>query len=398
MMALNRYRLKHLARQKHGGARRAQRLLDEPDRLIGLILLGNNFVNILATAIAVVIAIRLFGEDGVALAPFILTPLVLIFAEVAPKTVAALHPEKVAYPAAYVIGPLLRLFYPLVLAINWVSNGFLKLFSIGGYARNREDLNPDELRTVVNEAGGLISHRHRNMLLSVLDLESVNVNDIMVPRNEINGIDLQDPEDELLEQLLHSQHTRLPVYEGDIDKVTGLLHMRKMARLWEEENLTKEWLREQCETPYFIPAGTPLNTQLRNFQRAQERVALVVDEYGDIEGLVTLEDLLEEIVGEFTTDPAAHSADVHPQPDGTFLLDGTATIRDLNRTMRWELPTDGPKTLNGLVLEHLESIPEPGTSLLIAGYPVEIVQATSNAVKTARIKPALRRPAGVAAD
>ena len=219
-----------------------------------------------------------------------------------------------------------------------------------------------------------------------------------MPRNEIHGIDLQDPEDELLEQLLHSQHTRLPVYEGDVDQVTGLLHMRKMARLWEEDNLTKDWLRQQCETPYFIPAGTPLNTQLRNFQRAHERVALVVDEYGDIEGLVTLEDLLEEIVGEFTTDPAAHSSDVHPQPDGTFLLDGTATVRDLNRTMRWELPTDGPKTLNGLVLEHLESIPEPGTSLLIAGYPVEIVQATSNAVKTARIKPALRRPPDTPTD
>ena len=391
MMALNRYRLKHLARQGHRGAVRAQGLLERPDRLIGLILLGNNFVNILATAIATVIAIRVLGEAGVAAAPFVLTPLVLIFAEVAPKTVAAIHPERVAYPASFVLGPLLKVFYPVVAAINWLANGVLSIFSIRTQDADSEDLDPDELRTVVNEAGALISHRHRKMLLGILDLERVSVDDIMVPRNEINGLDLEDSEDELIEQIMHSQHTRLPMYEGDIDQVVGMLHMRRVATLWEEDELTKDWLRDQGEEPYFIPAGTPLHTQLRNFQREQARVALVVDEYGDIEGLVTLEDLLEEIVGEFTTDPADHSPDVHPQDDGTFLLDGASNVRELNRTMRWELPTDGPKTLNGLVLEHLESIPEPGTSLLIAGYPVEIIQASSNAVKTARIKPQLRK-------
>ena len=392
MMALNRYRLRHLVKQRHPGALRAQALLERPDRLIGLILLCNNFVNILATSIAAVIAIRIVGEGGVAVAPFVLTPLILIFAEVAPKTAAALHPERVAFPAALVLRPLLRLLYPIVAATNWVGNNFLALFGVRVDQVDAAELDSDELRTVVNESGNLISRRHQRMLISVLDLERVTVNDIMVPRNEINGIDLEDTEDELLEQLLHSQHTLLPVFTGDIDKITGVLHMRRLVHLWETDGLTKDWLMKQTVEPYFIPSGTSLTIQLRNFQREHARIGLVVDEYGDIEGLVTLEDLLEEIVGEFTTDPADHSPDVHPQTDGTFLLDGTANLRELNRTMRWELPTDGPKTLNGLVLEHLESIPEPGTSLRIAGYPVEIVQATNNAVKTARIKPQLRTP------
>jgi Mg2+/Co2+ transporter CorB len=391
MMALNRYRLRHLAKHRHKGALRASRLLERPDRLIGLILLGNNFVNILAASLASIIALRLIGEAGIGIAAIVLTVVILIFAEVAPKTVAALYPERIAFPASFILTPLLRIFYPFVAAINWFANGVLRLFKITPAGFHAEQLSTEELRTVVNEAGTLISSKYQGMLISILDLEKVSVDDIMIPRNEINGIDLDDDLDDIREQLVHSQHTRLPMFRGDIDNIIGMLHLRKALAPLEHEELDVDWLVANASEPYFVPAGTPLSTQLRNFQRHRQRVGLVVDEYGDIDGLVTLEDLLEEIVGEFTTDPADHSPDVHPQSDGTFLIDGGANVRELNRSMQWELPIDGPKTLNGLVLEYLESIPEPGTSLLIAGYPVEIVQTASNAVKTARIKPAMRR-------
>ena len=392
MMALNRYRLRHLAKGPHKGAKRAAELLERPDRLIGLILFGNNFVNIVAGMLAAFIAWRIMGDPGLALAPFALTVVILVFAEVAPKTLAALHPERVAFPAATVLKPLLKFFYPVVAAINWLANGVLRLLRVFPSDVDSQQLSTDELRTVVNEAGTLISHKYQSMLVSILDLEKVTVDDIMVPRSEINGIDIEDEMDDIIELLVHSQHTRLPLYRGDIDNVLGVLHLRKVLQPLEHTELDKDWLLENASEPYFVPLGTPLNTQLRNFQRQRQRIGLVVDEYGDVDGLVTLEDLLEEIVGEFTTDPADHSPDVHPQDDGTYLIDGGANLRELNRGMRWELPTDGPKTLNGLVLEYLESIPEPGTSLLIARYPVEIVQVSGNAVKTARIKPAMRRP------
>lgn len=391
MMALNRYRLRHLAKGHHVGARRAAELLERPDRLIGLILFGNNFINIVASMLAALIAWRLLGETGLALAPFVLTVVILVFAEVAPKTLAVLHPERVAFPAAIILRPLLKVLYPVVATINWLANGVLRLFRLTPSNVDHHQLSTDELRTVVNEAGALISRKYQSMLVSILDLEKVTVDDIMVPRSEISGIDIEDDLDEIIDMLVHSQHAKLPLYRGDIDDVLGILQLRKVLEPLEHEVLSKEWLLENANEPYFVPAGTPLNTQLRNFQRQRQRIALVVDEYGDVDGLVTLEDLLEEIVGEFTTDPSDHSPDVHPQDDGTYLIDGGANIRELNRSMRWDLPTDGPKTLNGLVLEHLESIPEPGTSLLIAGYPVEIVQTTSNAVRTARIKPAMRR-------
>jgi len=398
MMALNRYRLRHLAKAKHKGAMRAAGLLKRPDRLIGLILFGNNFINIVASMLAALIAWRMLGQTGLALAPFVLTIVILVFAEVAPKTLAALHPERFAFPAAYVLQPLLKVFYPAVATINWVANGVLRLLRLTPADMDHHQLSTDELRTVVNEAGALISRKYQSMLVSILDLEKVTVDDIMVPRQEISGIDIDDDIDEIIDLLVHSQHAKLPLYRGNIDDVLGVLQLRKVLEPLEHEELSKEWLVENANEPYFVPAGTPLNTQLRNFQHQRERIALVVDEYGDVDGLVTLEDLLEEIVGEFTTDPADHSPDIHPQDDGTYLIDGGANVRELNRSMRWDLPTDGPKTLNGLVLEYLESIPEPGTSLLIAGYPVEIVQTTSNAVKTARIKPAMRRAQRRAAD
>ncbi|GMQ76194.1 MAG: CNNM domain-containing protein [Gammaproteobacteria bacterium] len=392
MMALNRYRLRHLAKGQHKGAKRAAELLERPDRLIGVILFGNNFVNIVASMLAAFVAWRIMGEPGLVLAPFLLTVVILVFAEVAPKTLAALHPERVAFPAAIVLKPLLRISYPVVAAINWLANGVLRLFGVSPTDVDSQQLSAEELRTVVNEAGTLISHKYQSMLVSILDLEKVTVDDIMVPRNEISGIDIEDEMDDIVDLLVHSQHTRLPLYRGDIDNVLGVLHLRKVLQPLEHSDLDKDWLLENANEPYFVPLGTPLNTQLRNFQRQRQRIGLVVDEYGDVDGLVTLEDLLEEIVGEFTTDPADHSPDVHPQDDGTYLIDGAANVRELNRSMHWELPTDGPKTLNGLVLEYLESIPEPGTSLLIARYPVEIVQVSGNAVKTARIKPAMRRP------
>ena len=398
MMALNRYRLRHLVKNQHKGAKRAAELLERPDRLIGLILFGNNFVNIVASMLAAFIAWRIMGEPGLALAPFVLTVVILVFAEVAPKTLAALHPERVAFPAAIVLKPLLTIFYPIVAAINWLANGVLRLLRILPDEVDPQQLSTDELRTVVNEAGTLISHKYQSMLVSILDLEKVTVDDIMVPRNEISGIDIEDDMDEIVELLVHSQHTRLPLYRGDVDDVLGVLHLRKILQPLEHRELDKDWLLENASEPYFVPLGTPLNTQLRNFQRQRQRIGLVVDEYGDVDGLVTLEDLLEEIVGEFTTDPADQSPDVHPQDDGTFLIDGGANVRELNRSQGWELPTDGPKTLNGLVLEYLESIPEPGTSLLIARYPVEIVQVSGNAVKTARVKPAMRRPVRRPAD
>ena len=322
MMALNRYRLRHLAKQGQAGAVRASRLLERPDRLIGLILLGNNFVNIAASSLATIIGLRLMGEAGIAIAAMLLTVLIIIFAEVAPKTLAALRPERVAFPAAFVLGPLLRLMYPLVATVNLVANGLLRMAGVNAAAVDAQQLSTDELRTVVNEAGAMISQRFQKMLLSILDLERVVVDDIMVPRNEITGLDLDDDRDSLIATLRHSQHTRLPVFRGDINNVIGVLHVRRLLQPLFRGDIDAGIIEQSVSEAYFVPSGTPLSTQLRNFQREQTRIGLVVDEYGDIEGLVTIEDLLEEIVGEFTTDPADFSPDVHPQEDGTFLVDG----------------------------------------------------------------------------
>ncbi|HEB67781.1 MAG TPA: HlyC/CorC family transporter [Gammaproteobacteria bacterium] len=390
LMSINRYRLRHLADQRHRGAMRAQRLLERPERLIGLILLGNNFVNILASAIATVIGLRLLGETGIAVATFALTIVVLIFAEVTPKTIAALHPEKYALPAALVLEPLLKLLYPLVWLINRITDGLFRILGIRTDGGGQMDLSAEELRVVVNEAGAMIPRRHQQMLLSILDLEKATVEDIMVPRNEIVGIDITDPWEDIVKQLTESQHTRLPVYEDDIDHVIGMVHLRRAIKLFQQGEATKDDFREVIHDAYFIPEGVPLNTQLINFQKERRRIGLVVNEYGEIQGLVTLEDILEEIVGEFTTDPAARSRDIHRQEDGAYLVDASIPVRELNKFFHWHLPTDGPKTLNGLIIEHLESIPDPGTSMLLDGHPVEIVQTSQNAVKTVLINPALQ--------
>ncbi len=390
-MSLNRYRLRHLVKHKHKGAMRATKLLETPDRLIGLILLGNNFVNVLASSITTIIALRLGGEAAIAIAAGLLTFVILIFSEVAPKTVAALYPEKIAFKAALIYTPLLKILYPLVWVINAFANTLLKCFGIKLDKRENENLSTEELRTVVNEAGALIPKRHQKMLLSILDLEKVTVEDIMVPRNEVSGIDLNADWNEIIDILKHSLHTRLPVYKEDINQIEGIIHIRNVLHLLAHDEFTREALLEEIRDPYFIPEATPLNTQLLNFQRQERRIGLVVDEYGDIQGMVTLEDILEEIVGEFTTDPSMLTKDIHPQADGSFLIDGSASIRDLNKMLHWTLPSDGPKTLNGLLTEYLESIPEPGTSVKITEHPVEIVQMQGNMIKTARIWPQLNQ-------
>ncbi|MES9934563.1 MAG: HlyC/CorC family transporter [Candidatus Sedimenticola sp. PURPLELP] len=391
LMTLNRYRLRHMAKDGHKGALRAEKLLHRPDRLIGLILLGNNFVNILASSLATIIALRLGGEGAIAIAAGLLTLVILIFAEVAPKTLAALHPERLAYPAAFVYGPLLKLLYPLVWVVNGIANALLKRLGVSPDDSEGHVLSQEELRTVVMEAGAMIPKKHQRMLLSILDLEKAEVEDIMVPRNEVDGIDLAEPLEDAIRELQNSAYTRLPVFDDGIDHIVGIIHLRKAMYALTQGELTKEIIREICDPPYFIPEGTPLNKQLLNFQRKKERVGLVVDEYGDLLGLLTLGDLLEEIVGEFTTDPSDSIPDVQPQKDGSYLVAGNANVKELVRTFHWELPLDGPRTLNGLIVEYMEAIPEPGTSLLLEGYPLEILQTQDNAVRMIRIEPEKRR-------
>jgi len=386
LVSLNRYQLRHKARQGHRGARLAEKLLQRPDRLIGLILLGNNLVNFSAASLVAIIAFEIGGEPAVALGTLLLTLVVLVFSEAAPKTLAALHPERLAFPAAVIYYPLLKVAYPIVWLTNVASNAILFLLGIKSSDAELQPLTREELRTVVHEAGGRISSRYQQMLLSILDLEKVTVDDVMVPHNEIVGIDLDD-DDAAIERIIsESEHTRLPVYEDNIDNIIGILHLRRLANL-APQSFDKNALRQLVDEPYFVPEGTPLSKQLVQFQRRRERVALIVDEYGDIQGIVTIEDILEEIVGEFTTDPADQIEEVVREGPDSFLVSGTANIRELNRAQGWELPTDGPKTLNGLIVELLETIPEPSTCLKISGYPLEIVATDENRVRTVRIGP-----------
>ena len=385
LMSLNRYKLRHKARSGHRGARLAESLLQRPERLIGLILLGNNAVNVFASALVGVVSVELGGELGLAIGTGAFTLIVLIFAETAPKTAAALHPERIAFPAAFVYFALLKVAYPFVWLTNMMANAVLFLL---GLRRENEDgyaLSREELRTVVYEAGARISSKYRQMLLSILDLEQVSVDDVMVPHNEIVGIDLDDDIGTISSLIGNSDHTRLPVYKDNIDQVLGILHLRRLANIFTQTSFTKDDIRNLIEEPYFVPEGTPLSTQLLQFQKGRKRFALVVDEYGDIQGIVTLEDILEEIVGEFTTDPAAADEDIVRESEDTWLVDGGANIRELNKVMNWDLPTEGPKTLNGVIVEYLETIPEPGTGLKLAGYPIEIIETKENRVQLARI-------------
>ena len=385
MMSLNRYRLKHLKNSGHKGAKRASALLSRPDRLIGLILIGNNLVNILASAIATVIAIRLWGDAGILIATVTLTLVILIFAEITPKTIAALHPEGVAFPASMILLPLLKILYPLVWMVNKVTNGLLKLLGVDPEERASDHLSKEELRTIVSESSAMIPAKRRSMMLNLLALEEVSVTDIMVPRGEVYGIDLDDSDDEILRCIQTSSHTRLPVWRDDINNIVGVLHLRNISKVIDRQGLDRAALEREMEAPYFIPEGTPLNTQLVNFQKDKHRMAVVVDEYGEVMGLVALEDILEEIVGEFTSNLIDTADNIFAQRDGTHIIAGTANIREINKALNWDLPKDGPKTLSGLILENLESFPDANAGLAIGRYRLEILELEGNVVRSVRV-------------
>jgi len=386
LMAINRYRLKHLANKGHRGARIAQNLLTRPDRLIGLILLGNNMVNILAASIATVIAIRLFGDNGIWISTLVMTIVVLIFAEVAPKTVAALHPEKIAFPASFVLVVLLKLLSPVVWLVNAFANLLLKPVGVKTDVVALEHLNREELRTLVTE-GGQISNDHQRMLVNILDLEQASVEDVMVPRGEIIGIDLDDDWSDIHSQLSQSVYTRLPVYRESIDNVVGMLHVRTIISKLSLGGLNFKDLQRSIRKPYFVPEGTSLTRQLLEFQGKEQRMALVVDEYGDIQGMVTLDDILEEIVGEFTPEGRGRSRTMRRLDDGNYLVDGSTSVRTLNRRLNWDLPYDEAHTIGGLLLEEMEVIPEGKCSINIGPHIMTAVDIRENFIHKVLIKP-----------
>jgi len=386
MMAVNRYRLRHLVKERHKGARRTNSLLRRPDRLLSVILIGNNLVNFSAATLATVIGLKLLGDIGVAVAPVILTLVFLVFAEVAPKTIAAQHPERIAFPSSLILKPLLKLLSPVVWFVNSLSNLLVKPFAPAPDAPHADHLTQDEMRTLVNENVALPTRRQK-MLLNVLDLEKATVNDIMVPRGDVVGIDLENPIEEILSLMASSEHTRLPVYRENVNNIVGIMHLRRAVRLLKlTRTVTVEDVMGQTRDPYFVPEATPLNTQLVNFQKEKRRIALVVDEYGDVQGIVTLEDILEEIVGEFTTDFAGNIDEITSLTDGSYRIDGMTVIRDINRALSWELPTDGPRTLNGLITAQLGVIPEANVCLLIDNYRVETTSISDNRVQDARVE------------
>lgn len=388
LMALNPYRLRHLSKVKKSAAL-IQKRLKRPDRILGVILLGNNLVNIFAATIATLIAIKL-NIDPI-LASLVLTAIVLIFAEVSPKTLAALYPEKVAFPAIYILQFLLWTFYPFVWLINTFSNLMLRILGVSSIHMKAHHLSTDELKTLIHETAGKVPVQHREMVLGILDLENVMIDEIMVPLVEVIGLDLENSEKELQSQLASTQHTFLPVYKGDIDNMVGILHTRSALNLLADGQFNKDNIESHLDEPYYVPEATSLTQQLLQFKDRGRRLALVVNEYGDIQGLITLEDILEEVVGEFTTDMATTSKDVHPQDDGTFLVDASITIRELNRAMGWKLSTAGPKTLSGVIIDYLETIPDIGTCCLIENIPVEVVQVSENRIKTVRLSPPVEK-------
>ncbi|NNM59863.1 MAG: HlyC/CorC family transporter [Legionellales bacterium] len=389
MMSVNRYRIRHLARAGDKGAKRVSKLLERPDRLLGVILTGNTFANILASSVGTIVAVHFFGDLGVAISTFLLTFVILVLGEMAPKTLAALNAQSVSMKVSWFLVGLLKVLYPIVWFINMLANGLLSLFGVKSGRSAIDRLSADELRSVVLESSGRISQQHQDMLLRILEMEKVTVEDIMIPRNEIKGIDLSDNWEKVVLQLTGSTHTKLPLYQDDIDNVIGILHLREALKLLGQDRLSEQTLREIARDVYFIPEGTPLHIQLLNFRSEQRRSALVVDEYGDIQGLITLEDILEEIVGEFKTDVPAVSKFIESLADGAFKVDGSVNIRELNRLMGWHLPLDGPKTLSGLITEYLEAIPQEQTCLRLAGYPIEVLTVQDNLVRSVNIKPGL---------
>jgi len=385
LMTLNRYRLRHLVKLNHSGAIKAHQLLQRPERLLGLILLCNNFVNNFASSIATVIAIKLYAdeESSVAIAAGILTIVMLICSEVTPKTLAAIKPEPIAFPAAWIYTLLLKILYPVVWFVNLFVNLLLRIVGVDVKKNHHAALNKDELKSIISDAESLMPTRYQKMLMGILDLESATVEDIMTPRNEIIGVDLELPVEDIITRIKTSPHTRLPVYKTSIDRIIGFIHLRKILALLNQEDFDKQTIINLLDKPSFIPESTPVHNQMHRFKHEKIRIGLVVDEYGDVQGLVTLDDLLQEIVGELITDDVA----VRTQSDGSYLVDANITIRELNRVTQWSLPTEGPKTLNGLIIEFMETIPETGTSIRLHEYLLEIIKRDENSVKLVKFLP-----------
>ena len=383
MMAINRYRLKHLVKEKNKSAKRVSRLLERTDRLLGVILIGNNFTHTLSTALATVVAIRLWSDSAVLAVTVFMTIIMIIFAEVMPKTIAALKPESIAFPASYLLKPLSKLLSPLITLVSFVSNNVTKLMGIDLDNADKDELKPEELRTLLQTSG--VPKRQEEMLMGIFDMDYLSVNDVMIPKNEIIGIDLNDEIEDILKQLQIIDFTYIPCYEDSIDNIQGFLSLNKKADFLGNKIQSKENLKAELREPLFVPENTPLYKQLANFQSSGRRVGLIVDEYGDIEGIITLRAILEIIVGEITTE-SIEKMDIMPQADGTYLIEGNVMVREVNRRLEWELPTEGPKTLSGLILEEVQTIPDTNIGLTIGGYRIETVLIKDNVIKLAKIK------------
>jgi Mg2+/Co2+ transporter CorB len=381
MMAINRYRLKHLVKNKHQGAKRVTKLLKRTDKLLGVILIGNNFVNILAATLATIIAIRIWGEASIFYVTLLLTLIILIFAEVTPKTIAAIKPESIAFPASFLLKPLLKILEPAVYLISAISNSLTKLIGVNPKIQIEEEFSQEELRTILQSSG--MPKSQLEMLLGIFDMDYLSVNDVMIPKNEIVGINIKTDIENIIHNLNNIRFTYIPIYKGTIDNIVGFISSNKKADFLGLDQPSKTSLKTFIENPLFIPESTPLNKQLANFQLENKRVGLIVDEYGDIEGLITLRDILEIIVGEITSE-RADKMDIMPQADGSYMLEGSMMIRDINKRIDWDLPTDGPKTLSGLILETAQSIPESNVGLKIGEYRFETILIKDNVVKMAK--------------
>ena len=383
MMAINRYRLKHLVKEKNKSAKRVSRLLEKTDRLLGVILIGNNFTHTLSTALATVVAIRIWSDNAVLAVTVFMTIIMIIFAEVMPKTIAALKPESIAFPSSYLLKPLSKILSPLITLVSFVSNNVTKLIGINLDNANKDELKPEELRTLLQTSG--VPKRQEEMLMGIFDMDNLSVNDVMIPKNEIIGIDLNDEIKDIVKQLQEIDFTYVPCYEDTIDNIKGFLSLNKKAEFLGSETKSIRSLKDELREPLFVPENTPLYKQLANFQSSGRRVGLIVDEYGDIEGIITLRSILEIIVGEITTE-SIEKMDIMPQADGSYLVDGSMMIREVNRRLKWELPTEGPKTLSGLILEEIQTIPDTNVGLSIENYRIETVLIKDNVIKLAKVE------------
>ena len=394
LMSLNRYRLRHLVKEDNRGAKLASALLAKTDKLLGVILLCNNFANAASATLVTVITVELFGEGEwvLMIGTLTVTFAILVFSEISPKVIAAAYPEKLGILCSYILYPLLKVLYPAVWFVNLFVKGLLKLLRVNvNFSETTQSLTMDELRSIVTDAGHFMPKKHRTILLNLFDLEKITVDDVMTAHTMVEVIDFDQPMEEIMQRIATSHHTRLPVREGDNEEMIGIMHVRKVMNqlrsYQQDESMDKEALREIISEPYFIPSGTPLYTQIQQFQENQERIALIVDEYGEFKGLVTLEDILEEVIGDFTTQSPSRIGSYRQDDDGGWLVDGSSSLRDLNKKLHLSLPTDGPRTLNGLVIEHFEDIPEPNTSFRIGEHTLEIVQTQDRIVKIVKIFP-----------